>query len=63
MDHHLRAFTREELADDLESGDLGGDRRAIDVHVSTLRRKLEPEPRSPRRLVTVRGVGYMLVIR
>jgi DNA-binding response OmpR family regulator len=57
------AFTREELADDLESGDLGGDRRAIDVHVSNLRRKLEPEPRSPRRLVTVRGVGYMLVIR
>jgi len=57
------AFTREELADDLERGDLGGDRRAIDVHVSNLRRKLEPEPRSPRRLVTVRGVGYMLVVR
>jgi DNA-binding response OmpR family regulator len=35
--------------------------RAIDVHVSNLRRKLEDDPRRPRRLLTVRGVGYKLV--
>jgi two-component system response regulator RegX3 len=57
-----RVFTREQLVDQLRDTDFTGDRRAIDVHVSNLRRKLEPEPRSPRRLVTVRGTGYMLVV-
>ena len=56
-----RAFTREELIRHLWEGDAGGDRRAIDVHVSNLRRKLEDDPRRPRRLVTQRGVGYKLV--
>lgn len=35
--------------------------RSIDVHVSRLRHKLEPDPRHPRFLKTIRGVGYMLV--
>jgi DNA-binding response OmpR family regulator len=52
-----RAFTREqllELSDDaLESFD-----RAIDIHMSRLRAKLEADPRRPRHLITVRGVGY-----
>jgi DNA-binding response OmpR family regulator len=56
-----RAFTRDELVEHLWQGDFAGDRRAIDVHISNLRRKLEPDPRHPRRLVTVRGVGYKLV--
>jgi DNA-binding response OmpR family regulator len=34
--------------------------RAIDAHVKNIRRKLEPEPRSPRYLETVYGVGYRL---
>ncbi|MFL1381088.1 MULTISPECIES: response regulator transcription factor [unclassified Nocardiopsis] len=34
--------------------------RTIDVHVKNLRRKIEPEPRRPVRLVTVYGVGYKL---
>jgi two-component system response regulator RegX3 len=56
-----KAFTREELIQHLWESDFVGDRRAIDVHVSNLRRKLEADPRRPRRLVTVRGVGYKLV--
>ena len=32
--------------------------RAIDAHVKNVRRKLEPEPRHPRYLLTVYGVGY-----
>jgi two-component system response regulator RegX3 len=56
-----QVFTREELVRDLWHSDFAGDQRAIDVHISNLRRKLEPEARNPRRLVTVRGVGYMLV--
>jgi DNA-binding response OmpR family regulator len=55
-----RVFTREELVEHLWNGDFEGDRRAIDVHMSNLRRKLEEEPRSPKRLQTVRGVGYRL---
>jgi DNA-binding response OmpR family regulator len=53
-------FTRDELVEHLWDGDFDGDRRAIDVHMSNLRRKLEEDPRNPRRLQTVRGVGYRL---
>ena len=56
-----RVYTRDELVRHLWQSDFVGDRRAIDVHVSNLRRKIEPEPRRPRRLLTVRGVGYKLV--
>ncbi len=56
-----RAFARETLARHLGQGAAEGDHRAIDVHVSNLRRKLERDPSTPRRLVTVRGVGYKLV--
>ena len=56
-----RAFTRDELIRHLWESDFVGDRRAIDVHISNLRRKLERDPRRPKRLQTVRGVGYKLV--
>jgi two-component system response regulator RegX3 len=56
-----RVFTREELVRHLWQSDFLGDRRAIDVHISNLRRKLEANPRQPRRLVTVRGSGYKLM--
>jgi two-component system phosphate regulon response regulator OmpR len=50
-------LTREALID--QTGALGGD-RAIDVQVTRLRRKIEPDPREPRYVQTVRGKGYML---
>jgi two-component system response regulator RegX3 len=56
-----RVFTREELVRHLWQSDFLGDRRAIDVHISNLRRKLEPNPREPLRLITVRGAGYKLM--
>jgi two-component system response regulator RegX3 len=56
-----RVFSREELVRHLWQSDFVGDRRAIDVHISNLRRKLESDPRNPRRLLTVRGIGYRLV--
>jgi two-component system response regulator RegX3 len=56
-----RPFTRDELIRHLWESEFVGDLRAIDVHVSNLRRKLERDPRRPRRLLTVRGVGYRLV--
>ena len=39
---------------------LGGNERAIDVHIARLRRKVEPDPKSPRYLQTVWGEGYVL---
>jgi DNA-binding response OmpR family regulator len=56
-----RVFTREELVRHLWQSDFLGDRRAIDVHISNLRRKLEENPRQPQRLITVRGTGYKLM--
>lgn len=55
---------RTELIDELgrdRTGpeDSAGD-RAIDVQITRLRRKIEPDPREPRYLQTVRGMGYML---
>ncbi len=37
-----------------------GDERLVDVHVGRLRQKIEPDPRTPQRLITVRGMGYKL---
>ncbi|MAM63250.1 response regulator transcription factor [Maritimibacter sp. UBA3975] len=50
--------TRAELADAVEADPAS---RAVDVQVTRLRRKLEPNPRMPKVLQTVRGTGYMLV--
>jgi two-component system phosphate regulon response regulator OmpR len=51
-------LSRETLAAVLEMDDVS--ERAIDVQVTRLRRKIEPDPREPRFLHTVRGKGYIL---
>jgi two-component system phosphate regulon response regulator OmpR len=51
-------LSREALAAALEMDDVS--ERAIDVQVTRLRRKIEPDPREPRFLHTVRGKGYVL---
>ncbi|MFQ5596363.1 MAG: helix-turn-helix domain-containing protein [Anaerolineae bacterium] len=40
-----------------------GDTRTVEVHVAWLRSKIEDDTSSPRRILTVRGVGYMLTPR
>jgi DNA-binding response OmpR family regulator len=55
-----RAFTRRELMHHLWDTTSAESDHACDVHISNLRRKLEDDPRRPRRIVTVRGVGYRL---
>jgi len=55
-----RVFTRDELVERVLGPDFDGLERTIDVHVSNLRRKLEPEPSAPRFVCTVFGVGYRL---
>lgn len=56
--HPGEVFSREELARILEMDEVG--ERAIDVQVTRLRRKIEPDTREPRFLHTVRGRGYVL---
>jgi len=55
-----RVFTRSQLLDAIHGVAFESYERAIDAHVKNIRRKLEPEPRSPRYLLTVYGVGYRL---
>jgi two-component system response regulator RegX3 len=56
-----RVFTRREIMQHLWDSDYVGDQRACDIHVSNIRRKIEIDAGEPRRLVTVRGIGYKLV--
>ena len=53
-----RAFTRGELLDRVQGMAFEGYERTIDVHIRNLRAKIEPEPRDPRYVETVFGVGY-----
>ena len=53
-----RAFTRDQILERLWGHDYIGDARTVDVHVRWLRQKIESEPGSPKRIITVRGVGY-----
>jgi DNA-binding response OmpR family regulator len=53
-------FTRSQLLEDLHGIDQYVTERTIDTHVLNLRKKIEPDPRRPTRLVTVYGVGYKL---
>ncbi|AWS40761.1 response regulator transcription factor [Streptosporangium sp. 'caverna'] len=55
-----RVFTREQILGHLHGFDRYITSRTVDVHVMNLRKKVEPEPRRPVRLVTVYGVGYKL---
>jgi DNA-binding response OmpR family regulator len=52
--------SRDELVRALWGTDVAGAGRVCDTHVKNLRRKLERDPAEPERLVTVRGVGYVL---
>lgn len=53
-----QVFTREMLLDTVWKVDFYGDTRTVDVHIRYLRQKLEDEPDNPKRILTVRGVGY-----
>lgn len=56
-----RVFTRAQLLDAVRGVAVESYERAIDAHVKNIRRKIEVDPRSPRHLQTVFGVGYRLV--
>lgn len=54
-----RVLSREVLTDRVKGEELQAFDRSIDVHVSRIRQVIEDDPRRPRRLITVRGAGYV----
>ena len=53
-----RVLTRETLIDRVWGSDYVGDTKTLDVHIKRLRSKIEEEPGAPKRIRTIRGVGY-----
>ncbi|MYL71319.1 response regulator [Halobacillus litoralis] len=59
MDHKDQVFTREQLLEQIHpNGEADIMARTIDAHIKKLRRKIEADASVPKRIVTVRGMGY-----
>jgi len=58
-EHAGRVMSREVLMDLLKTAPLEAFDRSIDVHISRIRAAIEDDPRKPRRVITVRGSGYV----
>ncbi|MEA4906576.1 MAG: response regulator transcription factor [Chloroflexi bacterium] len=56
--HQGQVLSREFILERVWGWDFIGDSRTVDVHVRWLREKIESDPASPKRIVTVRGAGY-----
>ena len=56
-----RVMSRDALMNSLRGHDLDVFDRSIDVHISRIRAAIEEDPRKPRRVVTLRGAGYLFV--
>ncbi len=54
-------MTRDRLIDEVWGIDYFGDTKTLDVHIKRVRSKIESDPKKPRLLVTVRGLGYKFV--
>ncbi len=53
-----RVLARETLIDRVWGSDYVGDTKTLDVHIKRIRAKIEPDPSTPQRIVTIRGLGY-----
>jgi DNA-binding response OmpR family regulator len=58
-----RVMSRDALMDKLKGEGLEPFDRSLDVHVSRIRAVIEDDPKQPRRILTVRGVGYVFARR
>jgi two-component system alkaline phosphatase synthesis response regulator PhoP len=56
-----RTFSRAQLLQQIQDSPLEGFDRTIDVHIRNIRAKIEPDPKNPRYILTIYGVGYKLV--
>lgn len=57
-EHHGQMLTREFILERVWGWDYVGDSRTVDVHIRWLRKKIEEDSSSPKRIITVRGGGY-----
>lgn len=58
-----RVMSREALMNQVSGENLEAFDRSIDVHISRIRAAIEDDPRHPRRVLTVRGAGYVMARR
>lgn len=58
VDNAGRVLPREVIIDRAWGSDYHGDTKTLDVHIKRLRAKIEDDPSNPRRIVTIRGLGY-----
>jgi len=58
-EHPGRVLTREQIMDLVRGENLEAFDRSIDVHISRIRQAIEDNPKEPRRIITVRGAGYV----
>ncbi len=59
-EHAGRVMSRDALMDRVKGEQLEAFDRSIDVHISRIRAAIEDDPKKPRRVITVRGAGYVL---
>ncbi|MDR3115987.1 MAG: response regulator transcription factor [Treponema sp.] len=60
MAHTAKIFTREEILEAIKGADYDGFDRSVDSHIKKLRAKIEDDPKTPRYITTVYGMGYRL---
>ncbi len=60
-DHPKQVFTALQLYDNIWGTSLMGDEKTVVIHISRLRKKLEADPRDPKIIVNLRGIGYKFV--
>jgi DNA-binding response OmpR family regulator len=58
-----RVMSRERLMDSVKGEPLEAFDRSIDVHISRIRAAIEDDPKKPRRIITIRGTGYVFARR
>ncbi|GHU08558.1 DNA-binding response regulator [Spirochaetia bacterium] len=60
MSRQAKIFTREEILEAVKGDDFGGFDRSIDSHIKRLRSKIGDDPKTPRYILTVYGMGYRI---
>jgi DNA-binding response OmpR family regulator len=60
MSQKEKIFTREEILEAIKGSDYDGFDRSVDTHIKKLRAKIGDDPRSPKYIITVYGMGYCL---
>src|SRR5919106_6036312 len=61
MDRKGRLLTRDFLIEEVWGPEYVGDTKTLDVHIRRLREKVEDDPKNPKNILTVRGLGYKFI--